>query len=103
MPVNVRSILAKYTPALGLEVAWSDSQFVLVVTDKGLVACWVVDKEVMERASAAIAIARGTREHPLVTVEDLMNAKIADVTSKAAAYGVQTGMSGCEALDTLSD
>ena len=102
MAINIRPVIAGKTPALGMEVAWSDSQFVLVVTDRGLVACGVVDREVMDRAGAAIAIARGTREKPLVTVEDLLGATIADVTSKAMAYGIRAGMSGREALELLS-
>jgi len=103
MPITVKPLLAKNTAASALEVAWRDSQFVLVVTDKGLVACGVVDKEVMERAGAAIAIARGTPEKPLVTVDDLLAATTVDVTAKAAAYGVTTGMTGREALEALSD
>lgn len=103
MPVNIRSVLSNQTPALGMEVSWSDSQFVVIVTDKGMVACGVVDKEIMQRAGAAIAIARGTREKPLVTTEDLLAATIADVTEKAAHYGICPGMTGKEALAKLSD
>jgi len=102
MPVNIRPVLSNSTPALGVEASWLDSQFVLIVTDKGLVACGVVDKEVMQRAGAAVAIARGTREKPLVTVEDLLAARIVAVTEKATEYGVETGMSGQEALNKMS-
>lgn len=101
--IRIAPVLSKQTPALGLEAGWSDSQFVMILTDKGLVACGVVDKEVIDRAGAAIAIARGTREHPLVTVDDLLRAKIVDMTSKAAAYGVELGMTGEQALAVLSD
>ncbi|HOZ47311.1 MAG TPA: DUF1805 domain-containing protein [Candidatus Hydrogenedentes bacterium] len=101
MAITITSMACHGAPASGLAVSWSDSQFVMIIADKGLVACGVVDKEVMERAGAAIAIARGTREKPLKTVEDLLGARIADITAKAAAYGVQPGMSGQEALDLL--
>ncbi len=103
MPIQVTPVLAKATPAMGLEVAWADSQFVMIVTDRGLVACGVIDKEVMNRAGAAIAIARGTREKPLKSVDELLAATIVDVTDRAAAYGIQPGMSGREALERLSE
>lgn len=102
MAVRVLPVSTGGAPALGLEVAWNDSQFVMIVTDRGVVACGVVDKEVMQRAGAAIAIARGTREKPLVTVDDLLNAKIADVTEKAAEYGARAGMTGRDALEVLA-
>ncbi len=102
MGIKITSVTAQGIPALGLEAAWSDSQFVMIITDKGVVACGVVDKEVMNRAGAAIAIARGTREKPLKSVEDLLGATIVDVTDKAAGYGVTLGMTGRQALDALS-
>lgn len=102
MAIEVSPVIAKQTPALGLTVAWSDSQFVMIVTDKGLVSCGVVDKALMDRAGAAIAIARGTPENPLVTVEDLLAAKIVDMTSKAESCGVTLGMTGAQALEVLS-
>ncbi|HPO15667.1 MAG TPA: DUF1805 domain-containing protein [Candidatus Hydrogenedentes bacterium] len=102
MGIKITPLIAKNTPATGLEVAWSDSQFVMIICDKGVVACGVVDKEVMNRAGAAIAIARGTREKPLKTVEDLLKASIVDLTDKAAEYGVSSGMTGQEALDAIS-
>lgn len=100
--VKVVPVASSGSPALGLEVSWVDSQFVIIITERGLVACGVVDKEVMERTGAAIAIARGTPENPLVTAGDLLSVKIQDVTKKAAELGIEVGMSGREALDILS-
>jgi len=86
----------------GLQVSWQGGQFVMIVTERGLVSCGVIDKEVMGRFGAAVAIARGTPQKPLVTVDDLLGARIADVTREAASYGVEVGMSGKEALEKLS-
>ncbi len=86
----------------GLQVSWQGGQFVMIVTEKGLVSCGVIDKEVMDRFGAAVAIARGTPQKPLVTVEDLLGARIADVTREAESQGVKVGMSGKEALEKLS-
>ena len=88
--------------AQGLMVSWDGGQFVMIVAEKGLVSCGVVDKDVMERFDAAIAIARGTPEKPLRTVEDLLAAKVADVTKKASSsFGIKVGMKGEEALGKL--
>jgi uncharacterized protein YunC (DUF1805 family) len=88
--------------AQGLMVSWDGGQFVMIIAEKGVVSCGVVDKDVMERFDAAIAIARGTPERPLRTVEDLLNARIADVTKKAASsFGIDAGMTGQEALRKL--
>ena len=86
----------------GLEVSWQGGQFVMIIADRGLVSCGVIDKEVMEKFGFAVAIARGTPEKPLVTTDDLLAANIADVTQKAAAYGVKVGMKGQEALEIIS-
>ena len=75
MGISITPVISKSTPALGLAVSWVDSQFVMVVSEKGLVACGVVDKDVMEQAGAAIAIAPGTPENPLKTVDALLSAK----------------------------
>ena len=88
--------------AQGLMVSWDGGQFVMIIAEKGVVSCGVVDKVVMERFDAAVAIARGTPEKPLRTVEDLLAAKIADVTKKASSsFGIQVGMKGEEALRRL--
>ncbi len=101
MPVNLTSVNSKDAAAMGLAVSWTDCQFVMIVADKGLVSCGVIDVEVMNRFGAAIAITRGTPEKPLVTADDLLAATVAEVTDKAAEYGVQPGMTGQEALDLL--
>lgn len=103
MPITVKPVLAKNTPASALEVSWADCQFVMIVTEKGLVSCGVVDMQLMGNAGAAIAVARGTPDKPLVTVDDLLAATIVEVTPKAAAYGAAVGMKGQEALEALSD
>jgi uncharacterized protein YunC (DUF1805 family) len=101
MPININSVSSGKGSASGLAVDWEDGQFVIVVAKKGLVACGIVDREVSEKFGFAVAIARGTPEKPLVTAEDLMEAKIADVTSKAADLGISVGMTGKEALELL--
>lgn len=103
MAIKVKPLVSNNTPALGLAVSWEDGQFVMIVTKKGLVSCGIVDKAVMEEFGAAIAIAKGTPERPLKTADDLLSARIVDLTEKASLYGVNIGMTGKEALEKLSD
>lgn len=100
--VKVVPVGAKGGPALGIEASWVDSQFVMIIADKGFVACGVIDVAVMEKVGAAVAVARGTPERQLVVVDDLLNAKIQDMTKNAGSLGVKVGMTGREALDILS-
>jgi hypothetical protein len=48
-----------------------------------------------------VAIARGTPQRPLVEPEDLLEARIAEVSEAAAEMGVVVGMTGDEALKQL--
>lgn len=102
MPVKIIPVSSHNTASLGLEVSWDDGQFVMIVTPKGLVSCGVIDLSLMEKFGAAIAVARGTVKKPLVTVDDLLSARIQEVTEKAAQYGAEAGMTGAEALVRLS-
>jgi uncharacterized protein YunC (DUF1805 family) len=95
-PIETAGIVAE-----SLEVSWDGGQFVLIVAPKGLVACGVIDPRVMNGFGAKIAVARGTPQHPLVTSNDLLQARIAEVTDAAAEVGITVGMTGAEALSRL--
>ena len=101
MAINTTPITADGKACQGLEVSWEGGQFVMIVADKGLVSCGIIDKDVMDKFGFAIAIARGTPEKPLVKADDLLTANIADVTDSAAAIGVKAGMTGREALEVI--
>lgn len=88
--------------SIGLSVSWEKGQFVMIVTPKGLVSCGIVDKAVIEKFHFAVAIAHGTPELPLVTPEDLLKAKVTEVSEEAKKLGVLEGMTGREALKLLS-
>ena len=49
----------------------------------------------------AFAIARGTPQHPLVEPEDLLEARIVEVSVPAEKLGVIVGMTGREAVEKL--
>jgi len=102
MPVSITSAAIKNTTASGLSVKWDGGQFIMIITDKGLISCGIIDKDVVARVGYAAAIAYGSPEKQLVTVEDLLGATISEVTVKAKELGVAPGMSGREALEKLS-
>lgn len=101
--VNITSINSGKTAATGLSVQWDEGQFVMIIADKGLVSCGIIDKEVVDKVGYAAAIAYGTPEKQLVTVKDLLEAKIKVVSGKAKEYGIQAEMTGEEALLKLSE
>lgn len=102
MSIKIDAIETKGKPAQGLSVSWKDGQFVTMVTDSGMVACGAFGVRVMDEFKIAMAIAKGTPQKPLKTPEDLLDAKIVGVTSKAAGMGIKVGMSGREALELMS-
>ena len=102
MPINITPVSSNKTASLGLSVTWDGGEFVMIVTQKGLVSCGIVDIQLMETFGDAIAVARGTPEKPLVTVDDLLSSKIVEVTKKAVRYGIEVGMTGEEALAKLT-
>jgi len=67
----------------------------------GIVGCGIYDLRTAEEFGQAIAIARGTPQQPLCDPEDLLDARIVDVTRQAAEAGVKVGMTGREAVECL--
>ena len=53
------------------------------------------------RFGQAVAIARGTPQRPLCAPEDLLEARIVELTPQAAALGVVAGMTGREAVERM--
>lgn len=71
------------------------------MTRAGIVGCGIYDLNTAAEFGQAIAIAKGTPERPLVTPEDLLEAKIVDATPQAKQYGITVGMSGREATELM--
>ena len=63
--------------------------------------CGIYDLTTPAEFGQAIAIAKGTPAVPLTEPEDLFGAKIVGVTPKAAALGIQVGMTGSEAVERM--
>ena len=87
--------------ALGSSQRWPGGQFCSILTGRGLVGCGIYDVKTAERFGQAVAVARGTPQRPLAEPEDLLEARIVELTSQAAALGVREGMTGREAVEQM--
>ena len=87
--------------AIGISNRWHKGQYCSILTRPGIVGCGLYSIAVATEFDQALAIAKGTPEHPLVEPEDLFEAKIVDVTPKARSLGIEVGMSGREAVEWM--
>jgi uncharacterized protein YunC (DUF1805 family) len=87
--------------AVGISNRWHMGQYCTILTEAGLVGCGIYDVKTAGEFGQAIAIARGTPQHPLVNPEDLFDAKIVDATPRAKELGIAIGMTGREAVELL--
>ena len=77
----------------GVEIPLPKAPLVLASGKDGFVMCGYLSIETADRLGVAAALVRGVN-----TVDDLLAAKIQDLTKAAAAKGVKAGMTGREAL-----
>ncbi len=82
--------------AFGVELILPHANLVLVTADKGFICCGYLDLATAEKLSDAAGIVRGVK-----SVDDLLGAKIAGLTSTAEKLGIRLGMTGKEALELL--
>jgi len=82
---------------LGLRVDLPESPpLLLIVAEKGFVMCGFLNVEAAERLGVAAAMVSGVK-----TFEDVLNAQVKAVTSKAKVLGVEAGMKGVDALKRM--
>ena len=87
--------------AIGISNRWQKGQYCTILTEAGLVGCGIYDVKTAAEFGQAVAIARGTPQHPLVNPEDLLDAKIVEATPQAKELGIQIGMKGKDAVELL--
>lgn len=101
LQANQRVLKTAHGEVLGSSYRWPGGQYCAIHTDKGIVGCGIYDCSIATHFGIAVAIARGTPQHPLFEPEDLMSAKIAEVSQSAAEMGIAVGMTGEEALGLM--
>ena len=87
--------------AIGISNRWHNGQYCTILTKAGIVGCGIYDIETPTRFGQAIAIAKGTPEQPLVEPEDLLEARIVDLTEHAKSIGIEAGFTGKEAVEKM--
>ncbi|MCD6242742.1 DUF1805 domain-containing protein [Candidatus Bathyarchaeota archaeon] len=82
---------------LGLKVELPGSPpLLLIVGDKGFIMCGYLNVEVAEKLQVAAAVVSGVKNF-----DDVLNAEIKAVTSRAKELGINVGLKGKEALKKL--
>ena len=82
---------------LGLKVELPSSPpLLLIVGDKGFIMCGYLNIEVAEKLQVAAAVVSGVKNF-----DDVLNAEIKAVTSRAKELGINVGLKGKEALKKL--
>lgn len=96
-----RTLTFKGGTAIGVSNRWAGGQYCAIFTRSGVVGCGIYDLRVAAEFGMAFAIARGTPAKPLVEPEDLLDARILEVSPKAKEIGLAPGMTGREAVEIL--
>ncbi|MEM2970873.1 MAG: DUF1805 domain-containing protein [Candidatus Bathyarchaeia archaeon] len=95
--LNAVTVKVDGKACLGIKVELPESPpLVLIVADKGFVMCGFLNVETAEKLGVAAAMVSGVKNF-----EDMLNAQIKAVTSKARSFGVNIGMKGVDALRRL--
>jgi uncharacterized protein YunC (DUF1805 family) len=95
--INVASLKIDDKVCLGIRVELPNSPpLLIVIADKGFVMCGFLNVEVAEKLGVTAAMVSGVK-----TFEDVLNASVKAVTSKAETLGVKVGMKGEEALKLM--
>jgi uncharacterized protein YunC (DUF1805 family) len=72
-----------------------DQKLLVVKGSKGVIGCPYLDVGMFERLGEAFAVI------PAADTAGMLDSKVAAVTSKARALGIEVGMPGREALDKI--
>ena len=95
--ISIMSVKVDDKTCLGVRIELPDSPPLLVITaEKGFVMCGFLNMEVAERIGATAAMVSGVK-----TFEDVLNAQVKAVTSKAKSLGIQEGMKGADSLKRM--
>lgn len=95
--INVTTIKVDGKPCLGLRVDLPESPpLLLMVAEKGFVMCGFLNMDAAEKLEVSAAMVCGVK-----TFEDVLNAQVKAVTTKARNSGIEPGMKGSEALKNM--
>ena len=82
--------------ALGVKVDLPKAPLVMIRADKGFAMCGYLNMESVNKTGEVAVRVTGVR-----SFEDLLNAKVANVSEKARALGISEGITAREALEKM--
>lgn len=92
--ISIMTIKVDSKSCQGLRVDLPESPpLLLIVAEKGFVMCGFLNIDAAERLGVAAAVVSGVK-----SFDEVLNAQIKAVTTKAKNLGVEAGMKGSEAL-----
>lgn len=92
--ISIQTVKVDGKNCLGLRVELPDAPpLLLMIAEKGFVMCGFLSMEAAERLGVTAAMVSGVK-----TFEDVLNAQIKAMTTKARGLGIEVGMKGAEAL-----
>jgi len=95
--ISIMSVKVYDKVCMGLRVELPDSPpLLLVVAERGFVMCGFLNVDVADKLGVAAAVVSGVK-----SFEDVLDAEVKAVTSRAKMLGVEVGMKGVEALKRL--
>jgi len=95
--ISVMTVKVDRKACLGMRAELPDSPpLLLIIAGKGFVMCGFLNIDAAEKLGVAAAMVSGVK-----TFEDVLNAQIKTMTSKAKGFGVEAGMKGAEALKRM--
>lgn len=89
--------IKKIDSGLGIRIELQNASLVLITAEKGYIMCGYLNISAAEKKGDAACMVRGVS-----SFDDVLNAKVVELTSKAKTLGIREGMSGKEALKLLS-
>jgi len=95
--ISVMTVKVDGKACMGMRAELPDSPpLLLLIAEKGFVMCGFLNIEAAEKLGVAAAMVSGVK-----TFEDVLNAQVKAMTSKAEGFGVEVGMKGAEALKRM--
>ena len=80
----------------GYTINLPNAKLLLIKGNKGILACGYLNLETVDKLQDVMAIVRGVNSY-----NDMLNAQVVAVSQVAAALGVNTSMTGLEALEMM--
>ena len=94
--IETREIVIDGKKVVGLKVDLPGAPLLLLAAPRGYIMCGYLNLGTAEKLGQAAAIVTGVK-----SFEDVLNAKVASITTRAKQLGIREGMPGREALKLM--